>query len=841
MVTVVGIILATALIMAVACMAVSFRASLIAYEKQENGDWHYRFLEVQPENLKYFENNRNIRRVGLAAGQGYALLPGSINPDKPYLYLCAVDDTAMEMLSLRLTEGRMPENNSEIVISSHIRSNAQVDIEVGDTLSLGLGERMADGYPLNQDNPYSYEQEELEVVEEKVYTVVGIIRRPNYVVEQRMAPGYSVFTRLDDAEVEKQMDVYTSYTDWGLKHAKQVTAGLLGVPEELYEQYYISASDYDEADMERITRIAGEVNENYWLLKWVRLSFSANTLNMLYGMSALAVLIIIVTSVSCIKNSFMISLTEKLRLYGRLACVGVTARQQRKIVYYEALFLGMAGIPAGIASGILAAAVLVAAVGGVVEDAIGIRLVFGVSLPAVCLAVILAAVTIFFSSVHSARMAAKTPPISAIRANNMVKGGRQRLKCPNLIHRLFGIAGEIAYKNLKRAKAKYRTTVRSIAASVAVFIGVSAFVQLASYASDYYFESMEYQLRASIKGENARQEALAVSQFEDVEFAEVVRSGLLVVDSGTIDYTDEWQAAFEDINEDKDRIRIYALGEEGYAQYCRTVGVTVEEAQDKAIIIALFEYTCRDDSGKMYEYTGVTANYQRGDVIANSQGNVELEVLTQTDKMPMFLQNRVKYAVTAIVSDAWWDTHVPDITADYVDVYVKCQDADAVEAQIRDMQPISYTVTNYDAEYRANRAMYLVEAVFLFGFIAVVSLIGITNIFNTITTNMELRAPEFAMLKAVGMTKGEFQRMFWLEGLFYGGKALAIGIPLGILTAYGFHRALGAGIVTSFRPPIAGICISALCVFLLLYLIMRYSMGKFNRKNIVETIQNENI
>ena len=132
-------------------------------------------------------------------------------------------------------------------------------------------------------------------------------------------------------------------------------------------------------------------------------------------------------------------------------------------------------------------------------------------------------------------------------------------------------------------------------------------------------------------------------------------------------------------------------------------------------------------------------------------------------------------------------------------------------------------------------------AIFLYGFILVVALIGITNIFNTITTNMELRAPEFAMLKSIGMTRKEFRRMIWLEGMFYGGKALLIGIPLGIMLSACFNRALGEGLVTAFRFPWLGTVTAVAAVILLLYVIMRYSMGKINRKNIIETIQNENI
>ena len=104
-VTIIGIVLATALITGVACMAVSFRASLILYEKLENGDYHYGFMGVAPENLKYFENNEQIERFGVVEELGYAVLEGSQNPDKPYVFVCGIDEMSQETLSLSWCKG----------------------------------------------------------------------------------------------------------------------------------------------------------------------------------------------------------------------------------------------------------------------------------------------------------------------------------------------------------------------------------------------------------------------------------------------------------------------------------------------------------------------------------------------------------------------------------------------------------------------------------------------------------------------------------------------------------------------------------------------------------------
>lgn len=842
-VTIMGIILATALITAVACMAESFRASMIVLEKKNNGDFHYLFTGVAQENLKYFQNNQNVEKIGLAEEIGYAVLEGCTNPDKPYIYIRAVDASGIQAMALELSEGRMPWNEDEIVIGRHIRSNGDVELGVGDTLTVQVGERISEGYSLNQSNPYMETEEKFVPAYEKTYTIVGVVERPNFQVEPRSAPGYSVFSYLEDAESAESLEVYASYTKDALKHGDRVTAGLLGISLEEYE----SNKGPVQRGRGEISQIAQGAAENHNVVRWELMRFSSATMNMLYGMAAIAVLVIIIASVFCIRNSFVISLTEKMKLYGMLASVGTTSSQQRKIVYYEARFLAAVGVPAGILSGILAAVVLVKVTGGLMESELGVRLIFGLSVPAVVLAALLALLTVYLSASGSARRAARLTPISAIRADSTVKISRRELRCPKLIEKLFGIGGKLAYRNLQRAKVKYRTTVISIVVSVAVFIGVYSFIGLVSLAAGIYYQRTAYQLLAYSYSENSYEKALAIAEMEGIEQVEVRRTTRFIVgpEQREIPYIQEYKEMYGLDWDHKSAIMVVTLGDRGYEQYCRELGVDPETADDMAIVNAHFEFDI-DEDGKRYHYEGDAAQYHNGDIIDfmdSETGKVyEIPVLLQTEKKPMCMSGSTYNMVSLIVSDSWWDEHDFNSAMMDIGVFVRCEDADALEETIRrDFDLRDFNIYNYDREYRSSRSMYLAVAIFLYGFIIVVSLIGVTNIFNTVTTNMELRAPEFAMCKSVGMTRGEFRRMIWLEGMFYGGKGLLFGIPLGILISLGFHKTMGAGLETGYKLPTGGILISVAAVILLLFCIMNYSMSRFHSKNIVETIRNENI
>ena len=114
-----------------------------------------------------------------------------------------------------------------------------------------------------------------------------------------------------------------------------------------------------------------------------------------------------------------------------------------------------------------------------------------VSLPSVAAAALLAALTIFVSVWIPARQASKIMPIDAIRQSKEVRLTRKAVKTSRLTRALFGFEGEIALKNLKRNRKKYRATVLSLIISLVLFLTVS-----------YYAETMNRSYSATETGYN---------------------------------------------------------------------------------------------------------------------------------------------------------------------------------------------------------------------------------------------------------------------------------------------------------------------------------------------------
>lgn len=849
-VTIIGIILATALIAAVSTMAVSFQWSMVEYERAQSGNYHYSFYDVPNEELPYIEENRNVESYYLISNVGYARLDGSINEGKPYLFVQAMTPQAFGEASLHLKEGRFPKKDGEIVIANHIKTNGGVKYEVGDTLTLDIGERIfSDGSAAGQYTPYEEGKEELKTTETKSYKVVGIIERPSYSMEPRLAPGYSVVTYLDETKFSGKADIYALYTKEGLKKQYEVTGNILGINPEVLKKLYTGKA-VSEQEWEELDNAKYICNYNKYLVAYQTLNFGESTLKMLYTVAGIVIAIIIFTSAFCIRNSFAISITEKMKQYGMLSSVGATPRQIKKNVYYEAFLLGVVGIPLGLLSGVGAGYVLIRIVSELLKESLMIPLVFKIAPVVIVIAALLAVVVIILSAGSPARRASRVSAMEAIRGSDNICIKKKDVKTPKMIKRMFGMGGTIAYKNMKRNRKRYRVAVISIAVSVLVFIPLYYFMNLAFKSTDYYLGEQTYNLSVnSFDIQGKYNKLMSYTREEGVTEYSAARSTSVTVPVEDLDFSKEYLAycgSTENLAEQQE-IPIYAVGEEAYRAYIKKLGLSYDKVREEAILVHDWYYYDNE-----MNKSRIIDIYNRGmeaitgeltssvDEAAPSE-KISLPIAYMTDETPMGLENTYYATGMLIVSDEWLDGH-SEYVEDFGTFYFNCKDPDALQELIREDEELSDCGMNNLAEqYRSNQSIFLVIAIFLYGFIAVISLIGITNIFNTITTCMELRSKEFAMLRSVGMTHREFNRMVCLESAFYGTKALVIGIPVGVLFSYFIHRSLGIAMEMRFVPPFGGILIAVAVVFLLLFVIMRYSLKRIHKQNIIETIRQDNI
>lgn len=521
LVTIIGIILATALITVVAGMITSGQSTLKEYSRKNYGDYHVEFKNVPLEELTYIEENRNVEKYFLTEDFGYAYLNGSQNPDKPYLNIMGFDSMALSEMPIRIKEGRLPQNSNEIIISKSIMDNGGVELEVGEKLTLDISKRLIDNEELNQKNPY-IENERLEKMYTKEYTIVGIMERLNMDLEPYSAPGYSVITYLDTNNLKNQANIYVTYNKKALKNYKEITCGIVDLDVEEQKKNGFSGLDALSPDKESEPKY--ELGFNMSLLNYEGVGLNDSYMRMLYLVGLIVIAIIIISSVFVIRNSFAISITERTRQYGMLSSIGATKKQIKKNVLFEGFILGIIAIPIGIALGLLVNVILGIVLNILIKNIFEeINFVYSVPIIAVLFSVILSSITIYFSCRSSARKASKVTPIDAIRSNQDIKIKNKKVKSPKIIKKIFGIGGTIAYKNLKRNKKKYRTTVVSLVVSIMIFISVTSLVQYVFGISNSTYKELQYNMevylniRGDIDKNKEYEELLRIAKRDDVK------------------------------------------------------------------------------------------------------------------------------------------------------------------------------------------------------------------------------------------------------------------------------------------------------------------------------------
>ncbi len=829
-VTIIGITLSVALITAVTSMVVSFRESLITYEKTCNGDYHYLFYNVDNNDLNIFTSNKKIETVYSYKELGYSKIDTN-DVSKKYIRLLEMDSESTSKLGITLVKGSLPTNDNEVVISTNFINSTDKEYNIGDTINLEISSRYLNNTLI--DESYYYDDNEYLVNKfNKEYTIVGIIERPSYLVEDYASFSYTFITY--PSNLEGNNTVFIKYNKEGLKDNIKITSSILGINENTLKMYfgYMETDNTYDIDISKSKYI---FDSNKTLISLEANYFGDSSMKAITIVGSIVIFIIMVTSVFCIRNSFKISITERIKEFGMLSSVGASSKEIKKSVYYEAFFLGIIGILLGILFGILASYILIYVVNYLLKDInyLDAFFIFKISFIGILISILISILTIYLSCFTSARKASKTSPIVNIRQNNEIKINKKKLKVPKLISKLFGIGGVISYKNIKRNKSKYRTTVISIIVSVSTYIALSYFVT-ASYNA-IKLDYGEYNHNLEVTMTEVSDISKDIISLDNINNYSYIRRTFY---EGNINKSEDYIRY--SLDEDITYVQIISLGSLEYNRYIKELNLSYNVVKDKGILINN-DKAYDGDKTIIYDMLDVKDNETIHLVNSSDNTPLDISIIKSTSLRPLGYEN--KYGLPIIVvSDETMDTLSKK---EYTTLYIDSSNPDKLYTDISNIienkKLDDVYVANLNETIREIKNIYLIIEIFLYGFIIVISLIGVTNVFNTINTNMFLRKGEFASLKSIGMTKKEFDRMIFLESFLYSFKSLLIGIPIGIGVSYLIYLGLLEELEFNFTLPYKGILISIILVFILIFVLNYYSSKKASNGNIIEDIRNENI
>ena len=828
-VTIIGIILSTALMVGIGLLFSSFQDLMIRdtigysgkYEAKYNDVDLIKLNDIKNKNFTYFYE----KPIGFSKIE-------SSNEYKPYMYITSVNREYFD--ELKLIEGDIPKNENEIVISNHVITNGGLDYKVGDIVTFTYGSRNIDGN-ITLANSKLVDGEFLTNDGTHTYKIVGIVDRSNF--ESYSASGYTAFT-VDVNSDNGNVNLYVMFNK---------NKNIIKQSEELAKEL-----NYN-----------GDINYNSTLLALYGESTYGNVMSSMGGMMIIMLSLVSIGCIIVIYNSFAISVMERKKEFGLLSSIGATKKQIKKSVFYEALVVGVIGIILGILGAYIGIGCVILIINNLISDMLEYKLHLITNPLFIIIPVIFMIIVIGVSAFIPSRRASKVSPIEAIRQNDDIKINKKKIRTSKLVLKLFGIEGEIALKNIKRNKKKYRVTIVSLFISIVLFISFSSYMNYTLNTASSVMGEVPYDYRISYFGDDNNKEALdkinEIVKSSDVkEYVSYSVGNLSIIGDYTYsdEYLDFYNSAYGDdgikaLNNLKyQNIYILVLDDNSYNKYKKLIGLD----KDSVILLNRFKGVSYGNNKRVnYDIPVINS----GDInvkICNfddDEENVDTTKYCNKNINNIFVTNKSFDLIEEfsymddfklIVNKKLYDS-ILDGGTDFTQFNIISDNTNNIDKLTKELD--KYNNVNYmniKESMKQTNNLILVVKILMYGFISLVTLIGVTSVFNTISTSMALRKREFAVLRSIGLTRGGFNKMLFFESLFFGMKSLIFALPVSIGVTILIHYSLADMVsISTIIIPWKAIIISIVSVFIIVLLTMMYSSSKIKKHNIIEQIREENI
>lgn len=870
LVTIIGVILSAAMITAVTTFASSLRNYAMELSIYQEGSWHGRVPNSGLPTWQEINDSDQIEKTAYLQQLGYAEFPLSTNPYKPYLYVVGGSENIGDLLPIHLTAGRMPQSTGEILLPEHLRTNGGYSAQIGDSLTLALGQRILDGASLRQDTELMATEkkdamvhlETLNIRETRSYQVVGFYERLGKSLEPYSAPGYTALTVADGSPSPQY--------DWDL--------------------YFSMKHPGDTRDF---LKTLGSDSLNDDVLMYYGIFPHDNFTQLLIGICVIVLSIILLGSVSLIYNAFSISASERTKQFGLLSSIGATKKQLAGTIRFEALVISAVGIPLGILSGVGGIGVTLLLLGDKIR-AMGntTPLKLHVSPLSIVIAALIALVTVLISAWVPSKRASNASAVESIRQTTDIKVRKKDLKTPKLTMKLFGLPGMLGDKYYKRSRRKYRTTVLSLFMSILLFVSASTFTDLLTNSVDTGMPTSGYDISFQVDPQNFNT-VTPQQLLERIQSASSVTQAVYTQQTSNYGSIDPSYLMEPSENLENGQAYIYPhvvfLEDEAYLALMKELklspahftdpknplAVAVDGGHEFNPVNGQFEpvrilkdgesqltlFQDREIDGYFLMETSLTN--ESGQLVARfvkENGDPEVDFLdipmeefelrsdhkigAVTEYRPFYLPKSTGLNLVYPLSlrDAVFRVEPQDNIYQY---FLCSEDHIKTVTDVKDILS-SYNLSSNSLQdwveiEESNRNTVFVIQVFATGFIVLISLIAAANVFNTISTNISLRRREFAVLRSVGMTQKDLRRMMNFECILYGSRSLLWGLPAACLSSFLIWNVFKNSFSTQFQLPWAALGIATLSVFAVVFASSLYAMGKMKHDSVVETLKNENI
>ena len=902
-VTIIGIILSAAMLTAVTTAVSSGMQYLTDVETYQSGSWHGAFLNLSAGDAARLKSDPQVKTSSTVQNIGFAQLEEGENEYKPYLYIGGIKTGGTGLLPIHITEGKLPTSGDEILVPDHVASNGRVKYTLGQTLTLAVGLRVSeDGETLWNNRGLSYEKtEDAQSIlltetwiprETRTFTIVGFYERPGF--EEREAPGYTLLTASEEGNESE--NVYFT-----LKNAKDI---FYFTNHYEYESNSQTESQCNTGYL-RAIGVMKDSNIKTMLYGFAAILIAIvifGSIALIYNSFSISVnerikQFGLLSSVGATKKQLMRSILFEASALcviglpvGVLSGIGgiwVTfycIRDQLQLIFSRnggvRLDCHVSWIAVSIAVLLGFLTVMISA--------------YRPARRALKMSVIDAIrqtkeITIKPGKVKTSKLTYRLFGFEGMVASKNFKRNKKRYRatvfslfvsivlfistssfCEYFTSTVMVYSNNVHYDlSYRMAPEKDLGAAQSEAKMQSVFTELSATpgVTASSYSKSFFTQrllvpvtSLDREFAAFQKDQGF----LETISTPEGEFA-VMSAAMHFIDDDTFrDYC-------ADIGENAEKY-LSAAGTSPVAIASGTY-VGYNPNTNKRFTSEIFGKTtagCRlatPDLPEGAEFLMISKDVEDQEPYCYYSVDPDAED-SETEKIKFDIsQDSVPLSVGKASGAAPFS--IPDTTDGLMLLYPYSA-ADIMFALTQNSSvpsewKLAFQAKNHKAVYesmaqyleekgepssrlfdhaqslQSDKAYTSVVSIFSYGFIILISLIAIANVFNTISTKMQLRRREFAMLKSIGTTQKGFHKMMNYECILYGLKGILYGLPVALLVTYLIFRTTISAVERSFYVPWYSVAIAVGSVFFVVFATMLYAMRQIRKDNPIDALRNENL
>lgn len=844
--TIIGVLLSTAMITAVATFGASFRQFLIDYTIQQDGNWHVSISNLTENDLKHITDNDSVAHTTVLTSIGTAPSEDLANsfPSNPYFYIQSMPDTTLEELPVSLSSGRLPQNDSELIVPDYLShyNSELLGFSTGNSLTLDID--------IGNDNTIPLTAEI-----KKDFTIVGTYSHfPN---SGFGSGGHEVFCGslsksfskiLSDTHISDTENAFSAYIRF--QHPKdtyQLTEKLISEFESVSWSYHAS------------------------LLRWYGVSDHSHLFPILIGLCVVLVLLIMGGSILLIYNAFSISLRERTAQFGLLSSIGATKSQLRHSVFFEAFIVSGIGIPLGLIFGIGGIGVTLHFIGESITmwihgTAYGIPL--KISTAPIIVSIVTSLMTVFISAWIPSRRIQSLSPMDAVQSRSDIVLRPADVRVSRLTLHLFHTEGMLAQKYYRRDRRKYRTTILSLSMSMVLFVSATLFTDYLINTGTFVLTAPEWELECNLfhspTDDTIRQFKQILNEDNTIKEIKEFRSLRPCVPIPA-DLISKEAANYFGLHSSADQqfyylsASLYVFPDNVFSDYAKEHGITPDTYLEADSLQCIYTSNIRLFNPETDRYedcepirfpknseltlgTLTIPSESEADSLPHLADVTSLKLTDQVGQLPDALSG-YEEPLSLILPESLYRKYI-DILEPFFPSYtflLKCPEFKTTYWNLKKaLQDTGLNtqadIANLAKEYETDRNLLTAIRVLTYGFLILISLISIANVFHTVSTNLMLRRREFAMLRSIGMTPSSFQKMLNYECLIYGLRSIFYGVPVSLFISFVLYQILRTGADISYLFPWKAILISTAGIFFIVFLSMFYTAGKLKKQNIIQEL-----